>query len=59
MFGLKNNSKNDIKEMRAKLRREYEIQIASGFEEQLMKLSRIDRLSDDEVRRECRKYHVK
>lgn len=59
MFGLKKQSKNDIEEMRRKLRREYEIQIASGFEEQVIKLSRVDRMSDEEVRRECRKYHIK
>lgn len=58
MFGLKKQSETDIRELRRKLRREFEIQIASGFEEQLIQLSKIDKMSDEEVRRACKRYHI-
>lgn len=58
MFGSKKKKTSSIDELRKKLCHEYEIQIASGFEEQLIQLGRIKKMSDKEVLRECKRYHI-
>lgn len=59
MFFNSTKSTSDTKKLRKKLKEFYEDMYIAGIDEVVIDLVDIDKMSDKEVIRECKKLHIK